>query len=177
MKNKSLFYLLFTFLAFSYTLYAQECGFDENEKLDKSEKKLDWFVKKLKKQGLVITNDKNDIPLKVKEQLDCYTNGFDLANPGEKYQGGCIVEEDVPSRELPLLAKTKEYLIISYNTYALGSSGHDIWIKYDETGITDFWSGSNMARFLLASRFELIKYIEETESINKNKYRYINNNN
>ena len=157
------YHLILLTIFLTLNSYSQECGFDNNESFSKSNKKMEWFVKKLTKQKLTITNDKNDIPYKVKKQLDCITNGFDIANPEEKHQSGCIVEEGIPSRRLNILAKNDNYLILNYNTYSVGISGNNIWIKYDDNGITDFWKGSTMGGLIIDSKFDLNKYIIHTE--------------
>lgn len=171
-------YLLLLLIVFStINSYSQVCGFDSNDSITKSKKKMEWFVKNLAKQKLTITNDKNDIPVLVKEQLDCYTNGFDIVNPDENYQNGCSVEEGVPSLHLKILAKNDNYLVLNYNTYNLGISGHNIWIKYDENGITEFWTGSTMGGLIVDSKFDLNKYIVKVESQIKTINKYLQNNN
>jgi hypothetical protein len=157
-------YIIIVFFIFStLNSYSQECGFDTNDSIIKSEKKMEWFVNKLTNQKLTITNDKNDIPVLVQKQLDCFTNGFDIANPNENYQSGCDAEEGVPSRHLNILAKNENYIMLNYTTYNLGVSGHNIWIKYNKNGITEFWTGSTMGGLIVDSNFDLNKYIAQTE--------------
>jgi hypothetical protein len=141
--------------------YAQNCGFDSDTSTKESNKKMEWFVKKLMKQKLVITNEKNDIPIPVLKQLNCYTNGFDIANPDEKHQNGCGSDDDIPAFHLRLLAKNKDYLVISYNTYNLGISSHHIWIKYNKNGITDFWSASTGGGLVVDSKFDIYNYYKQ----------------
>ncbi len=156
--------------------YSQECGFDSNESITKSNKKMEWFVKRLTKQKLTITNDKNDIPILVKKQLDCFTNGFEIANPDENHQSDCTSEEGIPSRHLIILAKNDIYLVLNYNTYNLGISGHNIWIKYDKNGITEFWAGSSIGGLVVDSKFDLDKYFRKTEIQINEKAKYFKNN-
>ncbi len=162
-KNMKKSHLILLTVFLSFNVYSQECGFDSNESILESNKKMEWFVKELTKKKLTITNDKNDIPPKVKKQLDCLNNGFSIANPKENYQSGCIVEKEVPSRHLNLLAKNDNYIVLIYNTYSAGISGNSIWIKYDDNGITDYWKGSTIGGLIIDSKFDLNKYIVETE--------------
>lgn len=150
--------LLFIISIFTLTSYAQDCGFKYNHSEEESNKKFAWFLKKLPKQKLVISNDKNDIPIHVLKQLKCVSGGFDIANPDEKYQSGCSGDDDEPSRHLRLLAKNKNYLVMSYNTYSLGIASYHLWIKYDKNGITDIWYTSISGGLVVDSKFDFRNY-------------------
>ncbi|MFK7748065.1 MAG: hypothetical protein AB8B65_06730 [Kordia sp.] len=167
--------LLFIVSIITLTSYAQDCGFKNDHSEEESNKKLAWFVKELPEQKLVISNDKNDIPTHVLKQLKCASGGFDIANPDEKYQSDCSGEDDKPSRHLKLLAKNKEYLVMSYNTYNLGISSYHIWIKYNKSGITDIWYTSTMGGMVVDSKFDILNYYKSISNQEKARTRLIKN--
>lgn len=167
--------LLFIICLTTLTTFAQDCGFDSSNSEKESNKKMDWFVKELPKQKMVVTNDKNNIPKQVLKQLKCYLNGFDIANPDEEHQSGCGSDGKTPSRHLTLLAKNKNYIVISYNTYNLGIASYHIWIRYNKDGITDFWSTSIGGGLIVDSKFDILNYYTHISSRVKELNKFLTN--
>lgn len=155
--------------------FAQNCGFENSSSTKESNKKMDWFVKELSKQEMTVTNDKNDIPKQVLKQLKCHLDGFVIANPNEKHQNGCSSDGKTPSRHLTLLAKNKNYIVISYNTYNLGIASYHIWIRYNKDGITNFWSTSIGGDLIVDSKFNILNYYTHISSRVKELNKFLTN--
>jgi hypothetical protein len=161
-------YTTLFFLLFIVTVVAQDCGFEYNTSQEATNTKMDWFEAEFAKQKLVVSNDKNDIPTQVLQQLQCHLNGFDIANPDEKHQDDCAAEEGLPSLHLSLLAKNENYLVFTYNTYSSGSSSHHIWLQYDTKGIINYWSASTIGILIIDENFNLQKYAKNVSTQVKN---------
>ncbi|OAD90702.1 hypothetical protein A7A78_05530 [Aequorivita soesokkakensis] len=164
MKQKILSLLI---LFITTTTFSQDCGFKNITDPAESNQKLNWFVKNLSKEELKISNNKNDIPLLVKKQLDCFFNGFDIANSDEPYQDDCSTIDGLPSKHLIFLAKNSDFLVMSYNKYSVGVSSYSIWIKYNKNGITDFWSNSMLGGLSEKSKKSMKEYIHAVELSNQ----------
>ena len=83
----------------------KKCQYEIDESKILENKNLDSFLIALKSEKIKVYNDKKSIPTQVEKQLDCIAKNFDIANPNEAYQKGCIVEKKIPSRGLFFLAK------------------------------------------------------------------------
>jgi hypothetical protein len=157
---KNLKFILFTILLFSNSFAQKNCTYKVDENIILQNKNLDAFLQKFESEKFIISNDKNSIPKHVKKQLDCIAKNFDIANPNEKYQQGCIVEENTPSRGLCFLAKSKHVLVMSYATGGIGSSTHFLFIEYNSKGIIDLWTGVGMGIIKPKSLKEISEHIK-----------------
>lgn len=160
-------FVIFTIFFLPSFGFSQDCGFQVEEDESKLNIIFQKFTENLANEDLVITQDKNSIPKQVKTQLDCLTNGFDIANPNDEYQDGCSDEKEFPTRHLTFLAKSENYLLISYNTYNLGISSYNLWIKYDHDGIIDFWSNAMLGELNSKHLNDTKSYIELIKELNK----------
>ena len=122
-----------------------------------------------------VTNKKEEIPEQVLGQLKCLTEGFSIANPGEKYQDSDIIElsENLPGRGLIFLAKSKNNLIM---VYGVTHGSRFVFINFDETTIKDFWCGVSFGKPEIKSIKQIINRIEyyrdKTWGLNTNIITY-----
>jgi len=137
----------------------KKCQYEIDESKILENKNLDSFLNTFKSGQFKIYNDKNSIPTQVKNQLDCIVQNFDIANPKEEYQQGCILEKKIPSRGLFFLAKSDDVLVMTYGTGRIGSSTHFLFIKYNSKGIVDLWTGVGMGIIKHKSLEEITKFI------------------
>ena len=154
-KLKFIILILFSLNSFSQ----KNCPYkiDENKILEN--RNLDDFLNKFQSEKFVVLNDKNSIPKEVKKQLDCIARKFEIANPKEEYQQGCLIEKKIPSRGLFFLAKSDDILVLTYGTGGIGSSTHFLFIKYNSKGIVDLWTGVGMGIIKHKSLEEITKFI------------------
>ena len=150
----------------------KKCQYEIDESKILENKNLDSFLIALKSEKIKVYNDKKSIPTQVKKQLDCIAKNFDIANPKEAYQQGCIVEKKIPSRGLFFLAKSDTVLVMTYGTGGIGSSTHFLFIKYNSKGIVDLWTGVGMGFIKHKSLEEITKFI----SAQRNKKWGLNTN-
>lgn len=99
------------------------------------------FVHSLKTDSFETFTDKAAIPGFVKKELHRLAHGFSMANPGEAYRCCCTSPENLPSRQLSFLAKSKDVLVMTYNTGGIGVSLHLLMIRFENNAIVDLWSG------------------------------------
>ena len=135
------------------------CEFQIDKKRILENINLDSFLTEFKTEQFVVNNDKKSIPKHIKKELDCITLEFSIANPNEEYQVGCIVEKDIPKRQLIFLAKSEDILVMTYATGGIGSSTHFLFIKYNSEKIIDLWTGVGMGIIKHKSLQEISKYI------------------
>ena len=148
-------------ILFSLNSFSQKnCPYkiDENKILEN--RNLDGFLNNFQSEKFVVFNDKNSIPKQVQKQLDCITKKFDIANPKEEYQKGCVIERKFPSRGLIFLAKSDDILVLTYGTGGIGSSTHFLFIKYNSEGIIDLWTGVGMGIIKHESLEEISEFIK-----------------
>jgi|APLak6261670063_1056076.scaffolds.fasta_scaffold00128_3 hypothetical protein len=160
----------------SLFIYGQkDCGFKVDENRILKNENLDFFLDKMKKDKFNVTNKKEEIPEQVLEQLKCLTEGFSIANPGEKYQDSDIIEssENLPGRGLIFLAKSKNNLIM---VYGVTHGSRFVFINFDETTIKDFWCGVSFGKPEIKSIKQIIDRIEyyrdKTWGLNTNMITY-----
>ncbi|MES2616855.1 MAG: hypothetical protein V4613_03195 [Bacteroidota bacterium] len=94
-----------------------------------------------------------DIPTFIISFMDSLTGPFVLANTGEPYTKGCIVETgykndsngksvkyNLPSRQLAFLGIGNDMAIITYCQGGIASSEYILIFKFKGNTITDFWA-------------------------------------
>lgn len=151
--------IIIVLLTMSVFAQKKNCKFQIDEKKIIENVSLVSFLNEFKNEKFVIYNDKNSIPKHIKKELDCIASEFSIANPDEEYQAGCIVEKDIPKRQLIFLAKNDDILVLSYATGGIGSSTHFLFIKYNSESIIDLWTGVGMGIIKHKSLEEITKYI------------------
>jgi hypothetical protein len=102
------------------------------------DKKLDFFVEKLRKEKFTVLKSKKDIPDFIKGQLTGF-NDQSLADPGEKFQepADSIVDSTLPGRKLVFLAKSNDLIVINYLRGGAKSGEHLALIQYKGEQIID----------------------------------------
>ncbi|MFC3157312.1 hypothetical protein [Chryseobacterium arachidis] len=120
----------------------------------------------MKSNTFEIQTKKQAIPHHIKKELDCLTEDFNIANPNQKYQIGCLYQKEMPRRKLLFLAKSSDILILTYATGGIGSSTHFLFIKYDSKQILDLWTGIAMGIFMPTSLDEITQYINSRRNLN-----------
>jgi len=134
---------------------------------------LDNFLAALETDSFVVTNNKKDIPRFIKKQLRCMTNGFSIANPGQRFQATEVVEwriKPLPRRQLVFLAKSHNMLVMTYYKGGFGKSGHVVFIKFQGKKISDLWTGNAL------NGMETMQGIIDNISQNRNKEWGLNTN-
>lgn len=151
---------LILFQLFCNTISAQKkCDYSINESPILANKNLDFFIDKMEHDNFTVHNSKSAIPKNVLKELDCITDNFSIANPGEKFQVGCIAAKNTAKRQLIFLAKSKDIIVMSYATGGFGTSTHFLFLKFSPDKIEDLWTGVGMGVIKHTSISEIIKFI------------------
>ncbi len=102
------------------------------------DKKLDFFVEKLRKEQFTILKSKKDIPDFIKVQMPGF-NDSSLADPGEKYQEPGVepIDSTLPGRRIVFLAKSKNIFVIAYVKGGAKASDHIALIQYKGDAAVD----------------------------------------
>jgi len=159
MKNfKNIVIVLFLVLPF-LGMGQQGCKFSLDTTSILLNKTLDNFLLKLQSDSFITFNDKKAIPGFVKNQLNCLSGDFSIANPDQQYQAGCVVIKKLPGRKLLYLAKSNDMLIMTYLTGGWGVSTHILFIKFTCNKIIDLWTGVCLKD--LKSKTDILTYIKE----------------
>lgn len=163
--------LLTTFLLTTVTVLSQrKCSFQIDTIKILTNQNLNNLLAELESDSFKITNNKKEIPKFIKKQLDCYVNGFRIANPGQPYNSTCVIERNLPMRQLRFLAKSDDLLVMQYNIGGFVLSSHLLLVKHREGKIIDLWKG-NCFQEIKTIR-EAIGYLE----LNRNKEWGLNTN-
>jgi hypothetical protein len=121
-------------------------------------KNLPPLIDILKKADLAEKKTVSEIPVFIKSFLDNLTDTFSIANPGEDWQVGCIIDEPLPSRQLIYLGVGSDIALMTYYTGGIGKSEHILILKFSDNKILDFWCG-NIATDL-TNKTEIINYLK-----------------
>lgn len=156
---KSILSLIISLLFYCSISAQKKCDYSINESQILANKNLDFFIDKIEHENFTVYNNKSAIPKNVLKELDCITDNFDIANPGEKFQVGCIAEKNTAKRQLIFLAKSKDIIVMSYATGGFGTSTHFLFIKFSSEKIEDLWTGVGMGIIKHTSIAEIIKFI------------------
>jgi hypothetical protein len=85
-------------------------------------------------------NRKGKIPRFIKKALNCWTDGFDIANPGRAfYATDAIGLWPLPSRQLMYLGLNDHFMLIAYKHGGRGFNCPVIFIKFDNEKIVSVW--------------------------------------
>jgi hypothetical protein len=122
-------------------------------------KNLPPLIDILEKADLAEKKTVSEIPVFIKLFLDNLADSFSIANPGEDWQVGCIIDEALPSRQLIYLGVGSDILLMTYYTGGIGKSEHILIIKFDKTKILDLWCGNLLAD--VTSKTEILKHLNE----------------
>lgn len=129
------------------------------------DKNLLAFIEEINSTTFKIHKDKKHIPKFCKKQLDCLTNGFDIANPKEEFRNSCTASDSLPPRRLELLLTSKKMMILTYDL-GLGASvtGIIMFCKFSKNKMTDMWTCTSWRR--QKSKDDVIKYIQDAKKNN-----------
>jgi hypothetical protein len=94
---------------------------------------------------------------------------FSLASPGENWQSGCVVLEDLPKRQMTYLGLGNDLVLMSYKTGGIGVSQHILIIQFKGQQVTDLWTGIAMEE--LPTKVSILNFIKK----NRNKKWGFNN--
>lgn len=123
---------------------------------------LDDFLSEIEKSHLSDYNDKNAIPVSLKEQLELITHGFSMANPNEEYRCCCTSAQSLPYRKLLFLSLNKDLLIMTYLTGGIGVSTHILFVRFRDNNIQDIWNAQSFEE--LKSKRNIIKFIKKNRN-------------
>ena len=161
--------IFFLFILCSLKLNAQKkCEYNIDYNKIVENKSLDYLINKINSNVFIATNNVSTIPSYIKEQLNCLTNDFSIANPKQKFQSSCIAQESLPKRKLIFLAKSNNLLVMTYVLGGFTNTVHVLLIEYNENKIVELWTGFGSNK--LASTKDIIKFL----NMNKNKKNFLN---
>lgn len=143
-----------------------------------SNQNLPHLILELEKANLESKQTYQEAPEIVISLLDSLTDGFDIANPGEDWQVGCVrmgkmiekkvndsivevtfIDAELPSRELIYLGTSNNITLMTYYTGGIGKTAHTLIIKHDDLEVMDLWKGS--APYNINTKRGIIDYLKE----------------
>lgn len=130
-----------------------------------SNKSLDRFIAKIQEDKFNITNNKHQIPGFIKDELDRYAYGFEIANPDERWHATDVIIGNYPRRKLMFLAKSSDLLVFQYKLGGIGTSLHLVLIEFRKGVITDIWKGAGGDDIKTIP--DLIEYLQLKRKINR----------
>jgi len=104
-------------------------------------RRLETLLRILRSEHPTTLHEKKFIPPFIQRQLDCITGSFSLADPGEEFQEGCVVTNELPRRRLVFLALGESIMSMVYETGGWASSNHILLVRFEGGRITDLWTG------------------------------------
>ena len=120
---------------------------------------LDTLLADIERTDLITYRKVSDIPDFLVDFLKGVTEDkFSIANSNEKWQIGCDVGDDLPTRQLIYFGLADNIALIAYFTGGIGKSEHLLIFKFSGEEITDFWCGNVLAN--LANTEDILKYIK-----------------
>ena len=129
-----------------------------------SNQNLPFLIKELEKEELIQQDRYENTPKVVRNLLNKLTGKFDIANPGKKWQVGCVhMGKPLPSRQLVYLGVSEELLLMTYYTGGIGKAANTMIIKYKKGTIIDFWKGH--APYNTDNKDEIISYLKGNMNI------------
>jgi hypothetical protein len=135
------------------------CRFAINEQRILANANLDTFLHLFKTDSFVIRNKKKYIPRFIKKELKCLAGGFRIANPGKTFNGGDVIQWNLPNRQLVFLARSQNVFVIQYRKGGFASSDHLVFILHNGKQIVDLWKGLFLVAVDLQSVKELNQYM------------------
>jgi len=108
------------------------------KKREPFDKKLDFFVERLRKDKFTILKSKHDLPDFVKAQLPGFSDSM-LADINEPYQEPGVepIDSTLPGRKLVFLAQSKEIFVIAYAKGGAKASDHIALLQYKDNVVID----------------------------------------
>jgi hypothetical protein len=85
--------------------------------------------------------------------------GFRIANPGKTFNGGDVIQWNLPNRQLVFLARSQNVFVIQYRKGGFASSDHLVFILHNGKQIVDLWKGLFLVAVDLQSVKELNQYM------------------
>jgi hypothetical protein len=119
---------------------------------------LQPLIDNLEKSDLTEKKTVSETPIFIKSFLDNLTDSFSIANPGENWQVGCIIDEPLPARQLIYFGLGSEMALMTYYTGGIGKSEHILIFKFNENKIIDFWCGNILTD--VTDKTEIINYLK-----------------
>lgn len=159
--TKTNYFILYFFLILSYNSFGQNiCGITVDTTKIFLDENLNSFLSDLQSESFQTYTDKKQIPLLIRQQLNCLTNDkFSIANPAEEYQCCCTSSQELPRRKLLFFSKSKNIFLITYLTGGVGVSTTILMFKLQGDKIIDLWTGYGFSEF--KSKDEVIKHIKK----------------
>jgi hypothetical protein len=168
--NKFIIFLLLTY-NLSNSAYGQgSCSFKIDTAKILTNQNLDRLLQYFQTNTFKITNNKKDIPRFIKKELDCLSNGFSLANPGQPFQATDVIKGKRPNRQLTFLAKNKNMLVLTYTLGGFSASRRVLFIIFEGKQIIDLWTGN------CYYGFDTKEGIIENINLNRNREGRLNSN-
>ena len=125
-------------------------------------KNLQPLIDLLEKSDLSEKKNVSALPTFIKSFLNNLTDSFSIANPGENWQVGCVVDQPLPSRQLIYLGIGKDIALMTYYTGGFGKLEHVLIFKFSNDKILDFWCG-NITSDNIMNKKEIVKYLKDNK--------------
>jgi hypothetical protein len=142
------FLIVILLILLSTFTFAQrkECDFSiDSVKIQRNEN-LQAFIDALQVTEFKTANKKKLIPKFIKRTLNCWTNDFDIANPGRRYQVTDVhiwTIKGLPRRQLTYLGLSDQNIVMTYKKGGFAKGNNILLFKFVNKKITDFWAGGN----------------------------------
>ena len=146
-----------------------------------SNQNLNSLILELEKENLESKLVFQEAPKVVRGLLDSLTGHFDIANPGEDWQVGCVKigkmiekkvndsiievtfnDSELPTRGLVYLGTSDNITLMTYYTGGVGKSAHTLIIKHNSQEVFDLWKGS--APYDVQNKTEIIEYLKQNQN-------------
>lgn len=146
-----------------------------------SNQNLPHLILELETENLESKLTFQEVPKIVRNLLDSLTGKFDIVNPGEDWQVGCVrigkmIEKKVndsiievtfdnsklPTRELVYLGTSDNITLMTYYRGGIGKSAHTLIIKHNSQEVFDLWKGS--APYNVKNKIEIIEYLKQNQN-------------
>ncbi|MFC4790467.1 hypothetical protein ACFPAF_00075 [Hymenobacter endophyticus] len=69
-----------------------------------------------------------------------YNQPFALADYGQRYSAGCLVEKDLPRRQLRYLGVGQRTVVLTYNVGGVGVYTRVLLFEIKQNSVVDFWT-------------------------------------
>lgn len=151
---------------------------------------LQTMITELETSSLSQKKTVNEIPTFIRTFLDSLTDGFSMANPGEEWQEGCIIDhvwitrkeydpktgdstlvstqdmsQPLPSRQMIFFGLGENIALMTYYTGGWGKSAHIMIVRFERYQVADFWHGYGEGE--LTNKQEIVSYLKTKTALHR----------
>lgn len=144
-----------------YAMGQNNCDFKIDTSVILKNKNLTKFIDKLQSDTFTTYYDVKEIPIGIKNNLDCLTKSFSITNPNKEYACCCTSSKELPERQLITMFKSHDLLVLFYLTGGAMVTTHIVLINFENDKILDLWAGHSWDN--LKTTEETAKYLKENK--------------